>query len=78
MSRKPMRGKSALRTLLLLALLAAAGGVAWGWYDFSRFASAPLAGAGPDQSIDVARGSSLRGVVAQLQQRGATRAPARG
>jgi UPF0755 protein len=71
-----MRGKAVLRTLALLALLAVAAGAAWGWYDFSRFAAAPLAATGPDQSIDVERGSNLRTVVARLQQRGSTRAPA--
>ena len=63
------------RTIITLVLLAMAVALAWGWYGFTRFAATPLAAAGPGQSIEVPRGSNLRGIVGMLQRRGSTRAP---
>ena len=57
----------------LLALALAAG--AWLVHDYRRFTATPLAIGASAQTIDVARGSSLRGIVAELQQRRLTAAP---
>ena len=64
--------------MTLLALLLAAAllvGIALGWADYSRFSDAPLHAPTQGDSLDVARGSGLRGIVGQLKARGATRAP---
>jgi UPF0755 protein len=55
----------------MLALVAAA---AWGWHDFSRFSRTPLHVTARGDSIDIARGSSFKTIVADLRQHGATRA----
>ncbi|WP_049620869.1 endolytic transglycosylase MltG [Frateuria defendens] len=65
----PMRGGIVWRVLLAVLVLAAAG-LAWLAYDFGRFARTPLAVAGPGQTIEIERGSSLRGIVEQLRRRG--------
>jgi UPF0755 protein len=70
-----MRGRAIARVLMVSVLLTAAIALAWGWYGFARFAAAPLAASGSGQSLDVARGSSLRGIVGALQRRGSTHAP---
>lgn len=60
---------------LLLALgLALSGALAWGWHDFTRFSNTPLQVGAQGTSVDVSRGSSFRGIVAELRQRGVTRA----
>jgi UPF0755 protein len=69
-----MQGRALWRGLVLLVLLAAAGALAYGWIDFSRFSRAPLAVQGTGQSIDVGRGSSLKEIVAQLRAQGVTSA----
>lgn len=74
MRRRQMRGGAFFRALMLVVLLAIAGGVAWGWYDFNRFSNAPLDVGGPAETIDVERGSGLRTIVEQLRQRGMTHA----
>ena len=56
----------ALMALLLLALAATAAAGAWLYRDYQRFSHAPL-GVGPEPVvIDIARGTSFRGVVARL------------
>ncbi|WP_266168141.1 endolytic transglycosylase MltG [Dyella subtropica] len=70
MSRNTMHGRALWRGLVLLVLLALAGGLAYVWQDFSRFSQTPLNVAAQGQSIDVGRGSSLKDIVAQLRQQG--------
>ncbi len=54
----------------LLCLVAAAAAGLWVWRDYQRFLETPLARGGAPQVIDIARGQSFRGVVAQLRQAG--------
>ena len=54
----------------LMCLVAAAAAGLWAWRDYQRFQHAPLARAGAPQVIDIARGQSFRGAVAQLRQAG--------
>ena len=74
MSRRTMQGRALWRGLILLALLAAAGALAYGWIGFSRFSQSPLSVQGAGQSLDVGRGSSLKEIVAQLHAQGVTAA----
>ncbi len=74
MRRKSMQGRAALRMLLLAVLLAAAGALLYGWYDFSRFSRTPLHVTTQGDSIDIARGTSFRNIVGELRQRGLTSA----
>ena len=67
MSDKLMRGR-AWPMLLLLLLLAAAGSVFYFGNAYRQFSAAPLNVASGGDSIDVARGSSFRNIVAQLRQ----------
>ena len=60
----------ALAVLLILGLAA----LAWLYHDYRRFADAPLQVSAP-HSIVIARGASLKAIVAQLQQQGYTQAP---
>jgi UPF0755 protein len=76
MGRRKKRGRSVWRSLAWLVLLAALAAVVAGWYSFERFSHAPLAVGPQRQTLDVERGSSLRGIVAQLHARGMTRVPA--
>jgi UPF0755 protein len=69
-----MQGRAALRMLLLAVLLAAAGALLYGWYDFSRFSRTPLHVTTQGDSIDIARGTSFRNIVGELRQRGLTSA----
>jgi len=70
------RGHVAWRALLLVCGLALLGALAWGWHDFNRFSNTPLPVSAQGDSVDVGRGSSFRSIVAELQQRGVTRANA--
>ena len=54
---------------LLVAAIALAGGL-WLYQDYQRFRTSPLALAGTPQTIEIARGTSFRGVVAQLKVAG--------
>ncbi len=74
MSRSTMHGRALWRGLVLLALLAVAGALAYGWLGFSRFSKSPLSVQGAGQSVDVGRGSSLKDIVAQLRAQGVTAA----
>ncbi|HZY34383.1 MAG TPA: endolytic transglycosylase MltG [Rhodanobacter sp.] len=70
MSDKPMRGRAWPRLLLLIALLVSVGALIYGWNDFARFSTAPLNVATQGDSIDISRGSSFKGIVGELRQRG--------
>jgi len=70
------RGRIHWRWLPALALLAVLAVAAWGWHDLDRFSRTPLHVAGTGDSIDIAHGSSFRGIVADLRGHGATRASA--
>ena len=73
MSRFEMRGRALLRTLVLIVVLCALA-AAWLWRDVSRFARTPLAVAIP-ATIDVAKGTGFKQIVAELHARGWTDAP---
>lgn len=70
MSRNAIGGRILPRVLVLIALLAAAGTLIYGWNDFTRFSRSPLTVAAKGESIDIRRGSSFRDIVADLRQRG--------
>ena len=74
MSDKPMRGRVLSRMLLLLVLLAAVGALIYGWNDYTRFGATPLNVARQGDSIDISRGSSFKGIVGELRQRGFSKA----
>jgi UPF0755 protein len=67
-----MQGRALWRGLIVLVLLAVAGGVAYGWMDYQRFVGTPLAVTPQTPSVDVAKGSSLRDVVVQLREQQVT------
>ncbi|WP_424683920.1 endolytic transglycosylase MltG [Frateuria sp. YIM B11624] len=75
MGRKKRKGRAAWRILAWVLLLAVLAAVVAGWYDFERFSRTPLAVGAQRQTLDVERGSNLRGIVAQLRARGLTHAP---
>ncbi|MHB1056566.1 MAG: endolytic transglycosylase MltG [Rhodanobacter sp.] len=70
MSEKPVRGRAWPRMLSLIALLAIAGVLAYGWNDYARFSTASLNVPAQGDSIDISRGSSFKGIVGELRQRG--------
>lgn len=72
MSGYKMQGRALWRSLIVLVLLAVAGGVAYGWMDYQRFVGTPLAVSPQTPSVDVAKGSSLRDVVGQLREQHVT------
>jgi UPF0755 protein len=76
MGRKNRQGGARRRTLAWVVLLALLALVAAGWLSFARFGRTPLAVGAQRQTLDVERGSNLRGIVAQLHARGLTQAPA--
>lgn len=55
----------------MLAVIAA---VVWVGVDVARFSRAPLTASAAGSSVDIARGSSFKQIVAQLRQRGLTHA----
>jgi UPF0755 protein len=65
-----MRGGARLRGLLLLVMLALAAALAVGWNDYHRFSVTALNVSPQQQSIDVSRGTSFKGIVAELRQQG--------
>ena len=75
MGRKKKKGRAAWRILAWVLLLAVLVAVVAGWYGFERFSSTPLAVGPQRQTLDVERGSNLRGIVAQLRARDLTHAP---
>ena len=72
MSRHKMQGRALGRGLIVLVLLAIAGGLVYGWMDYQRFVGTPLTVSAVTPSVDVAKGSSLRDVVGQLHEQQAT------
>ncbi|MEO7052315.1 MAG: endolytic transglycosylase MltG [Rhodanobacter sp.] len=70
MSGRSMRGRVWPRLLLLMVLLAAVAAAAVGWSDYHRFAAAPLNVQAPHSSIEVSRGTSFKGIVAELREQG--------
>lgn len=75
MGRKKRKGRAAWRILGWLVLLAMLAALVAGWYEFDRFSRTPLTVGPQRQTLDVERGSSLRGIVAQLRDRNLTHAP---
>lgn len=70
MTERSMRGRMWPRMLLLLVLLAAAATAVLGWNDYHRFSVAPLDVTSQQDSIDISRGTSFKGIVAELQRHG--------
>jgi UPF0755 protein len=66
------RGGALLRLLLVLVLLGGAAAAAFAWFDYQRFTDRPLAVAGREATVDVARGASYPQIVAGLRRMGAT------
>ena len=64
-----MRKRVLLSVLSALVLLAVTAVVVYGWLDYRRFAQTPLTVTAAGQSIDVARGETLRDVVGELRTR---------
>ena len=73
MSEGSMRGRVWVRMLLLLVLLGVAVAAVFGWNDYHRFSVAPL-NVAQQRSIDVSRGTSFKGIVAELRRQGLTTA----
>ena len=73
MSVRAMRGAARLHGLLLV-VLALAAALAVGWNDYHRFSVTALNVSPQQQSIDVSRGTSFRGIVAELRRQGLTTA----
>ncbi|MGN6706628.1 MAG: endolytic transglycosylase MltG [Rhodanobacter sp.] len=74
MSIRAMRGGARLRGLLLLVVLVFVAALAVGWHDYHRFSVTALNMSSRQQSIDVSRGTSFKGIVAELRQQGLTTA----
>ena len=55
---------------VLICLFAAMAAGAWLYQDYQRFVHAPLSQDGQSHVVEIARGTSFRGVVAQLHERG--------
>ncbi|MFC5743442.1 endolytic transglycosylase MltG [Dyella tabacisoli] len=70
MNRNKIYGRALWRVLMLLALLAIAGGLVYGWLDFARFSRTPLNVTATTTSIDIARGSSLKDIVNTVREQG--------
>jgi UPF0755 protein len=60
--------------LLLVVVLALAAALAVGWNDYQRFSTGALKVSPQQQSIDVGRGTSFKGIVAELRRQGLTTA----
>ena len=69
MSHQSMHGRARSGVLALVALLAIAAALVYGWNDFNRFGHTPLHVATSGESIDIGRGTSFRNIVAELQRR---------
>ena len=70
MSGRSMYGRVWPRLLLLMVLLAAVAAAVVGWNDYQRFGVAPLNVQAQHRSIDVSRGTSFKGIVAELRRQG--------
>jgi UPF0755 protein len=69
-----MGGRSWPRLLLVVLLVAAVVALAVGWNDYHRFSLAPLHVPTQHDSIDVSRGTSFKGIVAELRRQGVSQA----
>jgi UPF0755 protein len=69
-----MGGRSWPRLLLVVLLVAAVVALAVGWNDYHRFSLAPLHVSTQHDSIDVSRGTSFKGIVAELRRQGVSQA----
>ena len=67
MSHQPIRRRA--WPWMLVALLAIAGALLYGWNDLSRFSNVPLHVTTQGDSIDVGRGTSFRNIVGELRRR---------
>ncbi|HEV7122820.1 MAG TPA: endolytic transglycosylase MltG [Rhodanobacter sp.] len=74
MSDRSMGGRSWPRLLLVVLLVAAVVALAVGWNDYHRFSLAPLHVSTQHDSIDVSRGTSFKGIVAELRRQGVSQA----
>jgi UPF0755 protein len=63
-------GRVSWRLLLLVLVLAIAGGAVWFWRDFNRFGVTPLHVSASGESIDIGRGTSFKDIVHQLRAQG--------
>lgn len=72
MKKRRLNGAVRWRALLLALVLAALAALAWVGIDMARFSRTPLSATAAGNSVDIARGSSFRQIVAQLRQRGLT------
>ena len=70
------RGMAAWRVLLVLLLLAGIVTAAVAWQDWSRFRDAPLAIPAEGITLDIPRGTGFKRIVAMLQERQLSAAPA--
>ncbi|HEY4146579.1 endolytic transglycosylase MltG [Pinirhizobacter sp.] len=71
---KHPRGRALLRPLLVLVMLALVAAAGFLGFGYMRFTHAPLAIPSAGDTIDVGRGTSFRDIVADLRARGVTRA----
>jgi UPF0755 protein len=71
-----LHGRALWRIVALALAVALLAALALAWTDYSRFTNTPLRASAQGGSLDVARGSGLRGIVGELRARDATRAPA--
>ena len=69
-SGRGMWGGARWRMLIVVLLLAAAGAAGWLWHDLDRFSRTPLQVRASGQSIDIAKGSGFKQIVAQLREQG--------
>lgn len=74
MSERSMRGRIRPRWWLLALLVATAAALVVGWNDYRRFSAAPLNASARQSSIDVSRGTSFKGIVAELRRHGVSTA----
>ncbi|MEO9078772.1 MAG: endolytic transglycosylase MltG, partial [Rhodanobacter sp.] len=74
MSDRSMRGRVWPRMLSLLLLLAVVAALVVGWNDYRRFSVTPLNVTVGPPSLDVSRGTSFKGIVAELHKQGLSKA----
>lgn len=70
MSERSMHGRAWPRLLLLVVLVAMVAAVVVGWSDYRRFSATPLNVSAQHNSIEISRGTSFKGIVAELRRHG--------
>lgn len=70
MSDRSARGRVWPRMVGLLVLLAVVATLVVGWADYRRFSLTPLDVTAAHGSLDVSRGTSFKGIIAELRQQG--------